>query len=133
MAIEWRESFAIGIKEIDEQHKKLFEAVDKLFTACSQGKGKEEVGNTLLFLEEYTKVHFADEQKLHIRHNYPEKNSHKDAHDKFLVVLSDLKKQFEEKGADVVFISTINKTVLNWLLQHIGNSDKAFATFVKAK
>ncbi|MHB8062304.1 MAG: bacteriohemerythrin [Ruminiclostridium sp.] len=131
MAIQWRNSYAIGIKEIDDQHKKLFEAIDKLFTACAQGKGKEEVGNTLTFLEDYTKVHFSDEQKLHIKYDYPEKASHRDIHEKFLKNFSELKKQFEKEGAGVLFISTVNKTVLEWLIQHIGNSDKAFAAYVK--
>ncbi len=131
MAIQWRDSYAIGIKEIDDQHKKLFDAIDKLFIACAEGKGKQEVGNTLLFLEDYTKVHFADEQKLHIKYNYPERISHKTIHDNFLKHLVKLKQQFEEEGAGVLFVSTVNKTVLDWLIQHIGNLDKAFATFVK--
>jgi len=131
LAIQWRDSYAIGIKEIDDQHKKLFEAIDKLFIACSQGKGKEEVGNTLAFLEDYTKVHFADEQELHIKYNYPEKTSHKGIHETFLKSFDQLKKQFEEEGASVLFISTVNRTVVDWLIHHIGNLDKAFATFVK--
>jgi hemerythrin len=131
LAIQWRDSYAIGIKEIDDQHKQLFEAIDKLFTACAQGQGKIEVGNTLTFLEDYTKKHFSDEQKLHIKFDYPEKNSHKDIHENFLKNLSKIKKQFEDEGAGVLFISNVNKTVLDWLIHHIGNLDKAFATFVK--
>jgi hemerythrin len=130
MAIQWRDSYAIGIKEIDDQHKKLFEAIDKLFTACSQGKGKQEVSSTLLFLENYTKVHFTDEQKLHVKYNYPERIAHRNVHDNFLKHLDKLKKQFEEEGAGVAFISTLNKTVLDWLIHHIGNMDKAFAAYV---
>lgn len=131
MAIQWRESYAIGIKEIDDEHKQLFDAIDKLFTACSQGKGKEEVGNTLEFLEDYTKVHFSDEQQIHAKYNYPERLSHKAVHDNFLKTFTGLKKQFDEEGASVLFVSTVNKTVLDWLIKHIGSLDKAFAAFVK--
>ena len=133
MAIQWRDSYAIGVKEIDDQHKLLFEAIDKLFTACTQGKGKEEVGNTLKFLEEYTIVHFTDEQKLHIKHNYPERISHRQVHENFLKTCATLKKQFDEEGASVLFISTVNKTVLEWLIKHIGSLDKAFAAYVKGQ
>ncbi len=131
MAIQWRESYAIGIKEIDDQHKQLFDAIDKLFTACSNGKGKEEVGNTLDFLEDYTKVHFNDEQQMHIKYNYPEKSNHRNVHENFLKTFGTLKKQFDEEGASVLFVSTVNKTVLDWLIKHIGSMDKAFATYVK--
>jgi len=130
MAIQWRDSYSIGIREIDDEHKKLFEAIDKLFIACSQGKGKQEVGNTLLFLEDYTKVHFSDEEKLHIKYNYPERVYHKNVHDNFLKQLVALKQQFEDEGAGVLFVSTVNKTVLDWLIQHIGNMDKAFAAYL---
>lgn len=133
MAIQWRESYAIGIKEIDDQHKKLFEAIDKLFTACTNGKGKDEVGNTLNFLEDYTKIHFTDEQQLHIKYNYPDRLTHKNVHENFLKTFEGLKKQFDEEGASVLFISTVNKTVLDWLVKHIGSMDKAFATFVKGQ
>ena len=131
LAIQWRDSYAIGIKEIDDQHKQLFDAIDKLFIACAEGKGKQEVGNTLLFLEDYTKVHFSDEQQLHIKYNYPERLAHKAVHENFLKHLVKLKQQFEEEGAGVLFVSTVNKTVLEWLIKHIGNLDKAFAAFVK--
>lgn len=133
MAIQWRESYAIGIKEIDDQHKQLFEAIDKLFSACTLGQGKEEVGNTLKFLEEYTIVHFTDEQKLHIKHNYPERVTHRKIHDNFLKEFGGLKKQFDEEGASVLFVSTVNKTVLDWLIKHIGSMDKAFAAYVKGQ
>ncbi len=129
--IQWRESYAIGVKEIDDQHKQLFDAVDKLFSACSQGKGKEEVGNTLKFLEDYTRVHFADEQQLHIKSNYPERDNHRKIHENFLKTFESLKKDFEEKGAGVLFVSTVNKLFLDWLIKHIGSMDKAFAAFLK--
>ncbi len=130
-AIQWRDSYALGVKEIDDQHKQLFDAVDKLFSACSQGKGKEEVGNTLKFLEDYTRVHFADEQQIHIKHNYPERENHKKIHENFLMTFENLKKEFEEKGAGILFVSTVNKLFLDWLIKHIGSMDKAFATFLK--
>jgi len=132
-SIQWRESYAIGIKQIDDQHKQLFDTVDKLFTACSQGKGKEEVGNALKFLEEYTKVHFRDEQQLHAQYNYPERFIHKEVHDNFLKTFTELQNEFNEKGAGVLFVSTVNKLFLDWLIKHIGSMDKAFAAFVKGQ
>ena len=133
MAIQWRESLAIGIKEIDDEHKELFAAIDKLFTACQQGKGKTEVENTIKFLEDYTVKHFTAEQKLHIKHDYPHRVAHREIHDRFLENFKALKKQFDEQGASILFISTINKTVVDWLVKHIGSADKAFAAHVNGK
>jgi hemerythrin len=131
MAIQWRESLAIGVKEIDDQHKKLFEAIDKLFIACSQGKGKEEVGNTIKFLEDYTIVHFTSEQEMHKKYNYPEREAHKKIHEKFLQSFTELKEHFEREGASVLFIQRVNRQVVDWLVHHIGNQDKAFSSYAK--
>lgn len=133
MAIQWRESLAIGIDEIDNQHKQLFEAIDKLFTACSQGKGRQEVSNTIDFLEDYTIKHFTDEENHHIRSSYPERVAHKQIHDKFLKNFQNLKQQFENEGPSIIFVSTINKTVVDWLINHIGQADKAFGEYMKNK
>ena len=52
MAIEWTKDLETGVALIDEQHKELFDRVNKLLAASSQGRGKEEVGSLLGFLEE---------------------------------------------------------------------------------
>jgi hemerythrin len=44
MAIEWTDDLAVGIVEIDNQHKELFHQINQLLEACNQGKGKETVG-----------------------------------------------------------------------------------------
>ena len=53
MAIKWSPEYAIDVEIIDNQHKELFNAVNNLLEACSQGKGKEEAGKILQFLENY--------------------------------------------------------------------------------
>ena len=53
MAIEWSDTYATGIEQIDNQHKELFKAVDRLLSACNGGKGKEEVGKLMDFLKDY--------------------------------------------------------------------------------
>ena len=39
MGIAWRESLAIGVPEIDRQHKELLSRFDSLLKACEAGKG----------------------------------------------------------------------------------------------
>ena len=41
MAIEWSSNLATGVPEIDSQHREIFTRVNRLSTACSEGKGKE--------------------------------------------------------------------------------------------
>ena len=39
MWIRWRESLAIGVEEIDSQHRELVEQFGRLLVACEQGRG----------------------------------------------------------------------------------------------
>lgn len=57
MILNWDNSFSVGEKNIDNQHKELFYRLNKLLEAMKQGKGKSEVINTLDFLEEYVIRH----------------------------------------------------------------------------
>jgi hemerythrin len=39
--IKWNEFYAVNIKEIDYQHKKLIELINQMNNAMKAGKGKE--------------------------------------------------------------------------------------------
>ncbi|AEV70450.1 bacteriohemerythrin [Acetivibrio clariflavus] len=133
MAIEWRTSYEIGVKQIDMQHKALFDKINDLLEACNSNKGKEEVINTINFLGDYVVTHFADEEKLQRESGYPEYAGHKAAHDKFVKDYESLKTRFEQEGISLNFVFTVNKVIVDWLIKHIGNADKAFGDFLKAK
>ncbi len=64
MAIEWRDSLAIGVEAIDNQHKELLLRFDRLLNACQTGKGIEELKKLQVFLGEYVHTHFNDEEEL---------------------------------------------------------------------
>ena len=74
--IEWSEKLSIGIKVIDDQHKKLIEQINILHSAMREGKAKEVVGAILEELRAYTKYHFSNEEKAFERYNYSVKMSH---------------------------------------------------------
>lgn len=132
MAIEWRTSYEIGIKQIDMQHKALFDKINDLLEACNSKKGKEEVINTINFLGDYVVTHFSDEEKLQRESGYPEYANHKAAHDKFIKDYENIKARFEQEGVSLNFVITVNKVVIDWLIKHIGSADKAFGDYIKA-
>jgi len=133
MAVEWRENLAIGVKEIDDQHKELFKIVNDLFEACNKAKGKEEVGKVIDFLGDYVVKHFNNEEKLQQKHNYPDYASHKQKHELFIQEFIELKNQFEKEGPSGLFVIKVNKKVIDWLVQHIGKVDKALGLYLKNK
>lgn len=133
MAIEWRKSYEVGVEKIDTQHKELFLKINNLLEACSARKGKEEVLNTIDFLGDYVITHFSDEEKLQRDNDYPEYKNHKAAHENFIKDYKKLKERMEEEGVSVNFIVSVNKVVVDWLINHIATADKAVGAFLKSK
>jgi len=133
VAIQWLDSLSVGVEEIDNQHKGLFDAVNKLYDACSQGKGRQEVGKIVDFLGEYVITHFEAEEKLQQQNSYPDYGKHKEEHEKFIVDFTALKNRLEAEGSTLSFVSLVNRTVSDWLIRHISSTDKAFGNFLRKK
>ena len=131
MSMEWNSNLATGVTEIDNQHREIFNRVNRLSAACSEGKGKEEVLRLLLFLEDYIKEHFAAEERLQLRHGYPDYAAHKSQHTRFIADVARLTAAFREEGATLTLVIMTNKTLVSWLVQHIGKTDMEFAKYLR--
>lgn len=129
----WSESYAIGIEKVDNQHKELFSTVDKLLSACGRGKGREEVGKVVDFLGEYVVKHFETEEKLQLKYGYPGYKAHKEIHDQFIKDFSGLKRQFTREGATLQFVVQLNRVVVDWLIKHVGETDKEMGRFLRER
>ncbi len=126
----WNESLKIGVPLIDNQHKGLFEAMDALYAACSAGKGRAEVVNTIEYLKEYTIKHFADEQELQRKSGYPKCAEHKKLHDDFIVQVLAIKKDIADNGPTILSVSKLNSLLSGWLINHIKYVDTEIAQYV---
>ncbi len=133
MTVEWKEALATGIKEIDDQHKELINIINQLLEACNQGKGKEEVGKVIKFLEDYVISHFKAEENIQLKYNYPDYAAHKAQHEHFIREFIKLKSQFDNHGVSSFFVVDINRAVVEWLIQHICKTDVVLGKFLKTK
>ncbi|MFZ5353499.1 MAG: bacteriohemerythrin [Bacillota bacterium] len=133
MAIEWKDDLAIGVLEVDNQHKELFKKVSDLFEACTAGKGKEEISQVVSYLEDYVVVHFRDEEGLQAKYSYPEFESHKKQHEQFIKDFIALKEKLQFEGPTATVIIQLNHTLVNWLINHIRKTDKALGAFLREK
>lgn len=115
---------------IDEQHKEWFKRAEELFEAGRNRRSKEYIGEMLDFLDEYTKKHFADEEKFMESINYPELDAQKKAHSYFIDQLAKLKADYEESGSNILVILNANQLVGDWLINHISKMDKKIGEFV---
>ena len=130
MTYMWKDQYATGNTQIDEQHKQLFKAVNDLITACSSGQGRNKLDPTIHFLLDYTTKHFADEEKLQQKYQYPDYINHKKLHENFKKTALELTKQLQEEGASIVLVGKVNSVIGNWLINHIQEEDKKVANHI---
>lgn len=126
--MEWYDTYSIGVPEIDQQHKELVEMVSHLQSTLAHGTVTQELGGAMRFLVDYTKRHFADEEKFMESINYAELTHHRELHKKLIndvvFILMDIKKG---KAFDpLAFIDFLT----GWLINHIRYEDKKIAKSV---
>lgn len=131
MAMGWTEDLSVGVDVIDQQHKIWFEKADQLFDAGKNGKAKEFISQMLDFLDDYTKMHFRDEEKYMLSIHYPEYETQKKLHTNFIGELAKLKAEYAKSGGNIAVIINANQMVINWLIQHISTQDKKIGQFVR--
>ncbi len=127
----WTPNLSVGVPMIDDQHKTWFEKAEKLFEAGRNNQAKEYVGGLLNFLDDYTKKHFADEERYMLSIRYPAYNEQKAAHADFIRQLAKLRADYDASGGNLLVILGANQLVLQWLTQHISNMDKKIGQFAK--
>lgn len=129
--LEWSDKYSVNIKEMDEQHKKLFNMVNELHDAMKGGRGKEALGGIFAGLIQYVGTHFAAEERLMNAHAYTGYIAHKAEHDKLTKKALELQKSFQE-GTPVVTMEVMN-FLKDWLQNHILGTDKKYSQFLNSK
>jgi len=124
--IKWEDSFSVGVKEIDEQHQKIIEIINRLEQMYENKDFKDFVlEDTLKELSEYANYHFETEEKYFQKFAYEKTESHVAMHNNYRDKIGELKiKYLEEKKQEVFF--ELSNYLHDWWLWHINNADKEY-------
>jgi hemerythrin len=131
MAYTWNKRLETGNVTIDNQHKELIAAINSLLDACSEGKGRTKIEETSQFLVNYTKRHFADEEKLQLQSHYPDYANHKKYHEGFVQEVNQIVAELKKEGPTLVMVGKINNAIAGWLIRHISTEDVKVANHIK--
>ena len=134
--MEWTEKLSIGIATIDSQHRELFKRINTLVAAIKQHRCKEEIDNTIKFLEDYARVHFSDEERHMKEAHYPGYEEQQEDHRRYLAALAELKEQASfprAQGSSYDLSATTNQVVVDWIVDHILKMDMKFGDFLRAQ
>jgi len=123
--IDWKQEFSVGNAEIDAQHQKLVAMINDLHTAMTQGKASKMVEEIVIKMVDYSKVHFAAEEKMMQNYKYSGLADHIKEHQAFIAKAHEYEDKIK-KGSFSVSIS-IATFLKDWLTNHILKVDKAYS------
>lgn len=126
--MEWSdEEYSVGIPEIDEQHKMLFNLVNTIHAAIYEHKGTAACVGVLEELADYTRVHFALEENLMQQGHFPGFLAHRELHHALVNEVVALLEQIHAGQAKISF--QLLHFLRSWLKQHIQGEDKKYGAF----
>lgn len=129
MPLQWTPDLAVGIEEIDDQHRELFRRAARLLEGLHQGQ-PEEIGALIDFLHEYAVTHFgAEEDHMRAAH-FPGYLRHKAEHDRFISDLLALAGEHDRKGAGAFMALKVNHWLVQWLKDHVSGTDAELGKFL---
>ncbi len=76
----WMKSLSIGINDIDNQHRRLFEIMEEVMLALRGGSDGGKIEKIIDSLVEYTAEHFTFEEDLLESNDYPNLVEHQAFH-----------------------------------------------------
>jgi hemerythrin len=125
----WTDQLSVGIEVIDQQHRRIVEYINQLDDALSFGHSREEIGNLINDLVDYTMSHFGFEESLQEEAGYPFLISHRKVHELFTQRVTEYQTRFEN-GEDVC--KGLNSLLVTWLFNHIKRDDADYVESVQA-
>lgn len=122
--IVWdKETMSTGFDYIDTQHQHLIEQFNKLSDAIEHGKGREETGAVLDYLQFYTKWHFEREESCMEKYGCPVADANYNAHRIFLKKIDRLYEHYQESDTDPRLIFETVGELKEWIVRHIVGVD----------
>ena len=119
----WIPEYSVGNKELDDQHKVLFDMVNEFF----KQEGKKAVIATFQNLSSYIDLHFEAEENLLRQINYPKTDEHIDKHNELRDKFTLLEKKLEKYTIDLHH--KISFFLYNWLASHILKADMDYKSY----
>ena len=123
MPVMWDDRYATGVKEIDDQHKDLFDAVNKLEAIVGKGELTPAIDRLMQFLETYVITHFKYEENCMRKYKCPMHEKNIAAHKAFLEFFGEFKKEYEASDNKLMLLQKLYTYAANWLVGHICKVD----------
>ncbi|MBI3445325.1 MAG: hemerythrin domain-containing protein [Magnetospirillum sp.] len=125
----WRDEFALGDALVDSQHRAFFDEAAGLRSALAALEPKDQIVAYCATFMANLRVHFADEEKLMARLDYPDIRAHRLEHSRLLARTDEV---VAEIHAATCLIDCLLGThaLMEALVEHVTDQDMRIKTFI---
>lgn len=128
--INWDQSFSVGVKTLDNQHKHLFAIINQLYDAYESKKSIEVIAEIFDQVLEYTLAHFSIEEQYMLHYRYDDYNEHKALHQNLAAKAKELAEKIHD--GDLEAVVQAHLFLKGWLEKHIKKVDLQYAEHIRA-
>lgn len=134
---EWKDEYSCNIKEVDDQHKKLFSLISKLYdyvNASDEHDYYDDIVKIVTELRDYTVYHFDNEEKLMERYEYDifSLAVHKKQHKLFVDKISAIKAEDIDLNQKKI-LTDLTFFMADWIENHILKVDTLYKSYLNSK
>ncbi len=119
--LEWKEEYATGIEEVDDEHKDLIDVINRLHDLLLADDAKLTVPAFFDRLLKGVTAHFALEERIMGESDYPELAAHRQDHERLLDEIHDLVEAFAQ--AEEIDSVDLAMRLEPWFSHHFATHD----------
>lgn len=129
--IQWSRRFELGVPFIDSDHKVLVGLLNRMNDAARVDGDLTDIGGILSALVDYTRYHFAREERAQESAGYPDMDDHREQHARLAI---EARRLFEAYRRDPggIEVGDILDFLSDWLMDHILLHDMAIKPYLLA-
>lgn len=125
--INWKNEFSVGVKEMDEQHKKLLGMINRLIEEQHTLTDPKTIADLLTKMTDYAQVHFRAEEFLMAEYGYEQKSVQEKQHQGFIDKTISFYSA-TDLGPNVLSVALLDY-LGTWLVEHILQEDMKYTSF----
>jgi len=125
--VTWQPALSVNIGFIDKQHQYLINLINRVHSAIEENDAAEVV-EVLLDMQQYTQVHFSEEEELMRRHEYPGLEKHIELHQGFIRKTEQFLDELEKTPLAVS--TEMSVYLMDWLITHIQTVDAEYGRYI---
>ena len=127
--LQWTDSYSTGLAEVDDDHHRLLEIINRIDAAISDGSGEDVVGSVLKEALEYSEHHYKHEESLMAKHGFPGLKEHSAMHATSLTKIKSMC-DGHASGDPAVTPTAVHHYLSSWFAKHFLGADSQFKRYL---